>query len=71
MSFTAKYPGTCRACPDPINVDDHCLYVEDPDDPDTDIVVHEQCASTELHPTRRTEPPLCPECFTTHVGECL
>lgn len=65
MSFAAKYPGRCASedCnygDGRIDIADDCEYVGDE-------IMHTGCAAR----ARRGEPPLCPECFTHHRGECL
>ncbi|OYN80441.1 hypothetical protein [Mycolicibacterium sphagni] len=65
MSFQARYTGACAA--------ERCRYYPDDliregDDVDylDDELMHAECAKA----TRRGEPPMCPNCFTHHRGEC-
>lgn len=65
MAFAAKYPGhcagDCRYGDSEIRVGDEVDFVDD-------TLMHGSCAS---RARRSTLPPLCPDCYTHHNGECL
>jgi hypothetical protein len=72
-TFTAKFDSECSACMNWILKGDEAVYDE------FDEVVHAECAGpvdldrppTFNTSTRPKEPPVCPECHTAHVGECM
>lgn len=53
MSFSAKYPGHCHACDEPIKVMQECTYNA------ADEVVHVICPEAVPGKAR----PACPHCF--------
>lgn len=64
MSFGAKYSGRCTSAD--CNYGDNRISVGDECDYFDDEIMHAACAAR----ARRGEPPICPECFQYHRGEC-
>lgn len=65
--FEARYPGRCRACPDPIEVGDDLVMTDEG-------AVHFGCAGDRAAVAARVTMPreVCPRCFTEKAvnGAC-
>lgn len=60
--LTARHPGVCHGCPDPIRPGDEIVPH------DGGGWVHSRCPIDREPPPPRN--PLCPECFLYHAGPC-
>lgn len=64
MAFQAKYPGQCAACGERIHLADYVRYEDD-------LLVHDDCPDTVDPDLPGRQERKCPDCYTTHAGECI
>lgn len=62
--FAAQYRGRCDECPDPIEVGEQIVWLDD----GTKAVAHAECVRPREIGTVR---PPCPACNLVHAGECF
>lgn len=64
VAFQAQFAGWCRACDEPIKVNQHVVYTNANSPLGPDMLVHVKC------PEPKPPEPVCLKCNMIHAGGC-